>query len=70
MDDKNSGLKFIAGVVVGAAVGYAIATLLKSDEGKELLAKVSDTIKKTADGVKDAFGKAGNAVDDIYEDNA
>ena len=70
MEENKKELKFIAGLVVGAAVGYAIAMLLKSDEGKELLAKANDTIKKAAGDVKDAFGKTGKTVDDIYDDNA
>ena len=70
MEENNSGLKFIAGLAIGAAVGYAIAAFLKSDEGKEFLGKVSDTIKKVGNDVKDAFAKADDNADDIYDKNA
>jgi gas vesicle protein len=47
--------KFLAGLIVGAAAGAAIAILLNSEKGKELLsdlkAAASDAIDEIKDGV-------------------
>lgn len=53
--NNNSGVKFMLGLLVGSAVGAAIAYL--SDEGRRnhLIDDVSDTADKVKSNVKDAY---------------
>ena len=46
--------KFLAGVVVGAAAGAAIALLLNTESGKKVLAELKDAAGKTLQDLKDA----------------
>jgi gas vesicle protein len=41
--------KFLAGVLIGAAAGAAIAIFLKSEKGQELLAKAKECTNDWAD---------------------
>lgn len=59
--------KFIAGLVLGAAAGAAIAVLLSTKEGQELLDDFSETAKKFGGKVKDVFDEAGEKLDDTVE---
>ncbi|MEO5685552.1 MAG: YtxH domain-containing protein [Chitinophagaceae bacterium] len=58
--------KFLAGILVGAAAGAAIALLLNTESGKKLLADVKDMAGKTLQDIKDAAadyaGEADTAV--------
>ena len=47
--------KFLAGVLIGAAAGAAIALFLKSEKGQELLAKAKECTNDWADQVKDKW---------------
>ena len=57
--------KFLAGLVVGAAAGVAIALLLNSETGKEMIADIKDAASKAFDDLKE---KVKNADDE--ENNA
>ncbi len=46
--------KFLAGVIVGAAAGAAIALLLNTESGKKILADIKDAAGKTLSDLKDA----------------
>lgn len=48
----KSSNKFLAGVLLGAAVGAVLALFLKSDKGKELVDKVKEGASDLADNVK------------------
>jgi gas vesicle protein len=47
--------KFLAGVLIGAAAGAAIALFLKSEKGQELLAKAKECTNDWADQIKDKW---------------
>jgi gas vesicle protein len=59
--------KFIAGLVLGAAAGAAIAMLLATKEGQELLNDFSETATKFGKRVKDVMEDAGDKVDETIE---
>ncbi|MFT3933257.1 MAG: YtxH domain-containing protein [Chitinophagaceae bacterium] len=46
--------KFLAGVIVGAAAGAAIALLLNTESGKKVLSDLKDAAGKTLKDLKDA----------------
>ncbi len=45
--------KFLAGLIAGAAVGAAIAILLNSEKGKELLSDLKAAAADAVDEIKD-----------------
>lgn len=45
--------KFLAGLIVGAAAGAAIAILLNSEKGKELLSDLKAAAADAVDEIKD-----------------
>jgi gas vesicle protein len=57
--------KFLAGLVVGAAAGAAIALLINSEAGKEIIADIKDAAGKAFSDLKE---KVMNAADE--ENNA
>lgn len=48
----NDQTKFIAGLLVGAAAGAALAYLLTSDKGKELVEELKSVAAKAGEDVK------------------
>lgn len=52
MDNKG---KFLAGLLLGAAAGAAIAVFLGSDKGKQFVADVKSAAGKAGDEIKSAF---------------
>jgi len=46
--------KFLAGLIVGAAAGAAIALLLNTESGKKVLADLKDAAGKTLEDLKNA----------------
>ncbi len=54
--------KFLAGIIVGAAAGAAIALLLNTESGKKILADLKEAAGKTLNDLKDkAAGYAEEA---------
>jgi len=51
--------KFIAGLLVGAAAGAAIAVLLNSEKGKEIISDLKDAAEKAGDDLRDAASRLG-----------
>jgi gas vesicle protein len=49
--------KFIAGLLVGAAAGAAIAILLNSEKGKEIISDLKAAAGKAGEELKDAAGR-------------
>ncbi len=43
--------KFLAGVIIGAAAGAAIALLINSEAGKEIIAEIKDAAGKAFDDI-------------------
>ncbi|MFL9482260.1 YtxH domain-containing protein [Chitinophagaceae bacterium LWZ2-11] len=59
----TSNQKFLAGLILGAAAGAAIALFINSDKGQEVLSEVKDTadklgkdIKAKLEGIDDELG--------------
>ena len=48
----NNNQKFWSGLIIGAAAGAAIALLLNTDKGKEVLADAKDTAEKLGNDLK------------------
>ena len=59
--------KLLAGLVIGAAAGAALALFLSSEKGKALLEKVKDTGGKLTD---DTFGHWKDSLDDLLKKGA
>ncbi len=58
MSDNNGGAKMLAGFVLGAAVGGALALLLAPRTGKETREKLSKTAQEFAEAAKEEFAKS------------
>lgn len=52
---NRSGVKFLLGVLVGSAIGAAIAYLSDEDRRNQFIDDVSDTADKVRSNVKDAY---------------
>ena len=52
--------KFLAGIIVGAAAGAAIALLLNTESGKQVLAELKKAAGKTFDDFKDSMAGYGD----------
>jgi gas vesicle protein len=60
-----SNTKLLLGFVVGAAAGAAVALLLTSDKGKEILDRIKETASDLEDEFKDAMDKGKQMAEDL-----
>lgn len=58
----NNNTKFIAGILIGAAAGAAVAYLLTSDKGKDLMNSVKDYADKATDEVSNLWSKGKETI--------
>jgi gas vesicle protein len=58
--------KFLSGLALGAAAGAAIAILLQSDKGKEMLDNIKDFASTAGDKVKDGLSGLTDEVSDLW----
>jgi len=63
----NNNQKFIAGLLLGAVAGAALALFLNSDKGKELINDVKEGADKMQDGLKDKLQEFDVAVNSLLE---
>ncbi len=59
--------KFLAGILLGAAAGAAVAIFLNSEKGKEILDDIKDAAGKAGDDIKDAARRFGDEVKSVVE---
>jgi gas vesicle protein len=59
--------KFLAGLVIGAAAGAAIAIFLNTEKGKELVSDLKSAAGKAGDELKDAAKRFGDELDEVME---
>lgn len=59
--------KFLAGILLGAAAGAAIAIFLNTEKGKEILEDIKDAAGKAGDNIKDAAKRFGDEVASVVE---
>ncbi len=64
MSDQS---KFIAGLLLGAAAGAALAYLLTSDKGKEIVEEIKTAAAEAGDEVKAAAGKIEAELNEALE---
>jgi len=57
--------KLLAGILLGAAAGAALALLLTSDKGKEFLSDLKDTASRLGDDVKETIEKGKQFAADL-----
>jgi gas vesicle protein len=58
--------KFLSGLALGAAAGAAIAILLSSDKGKEILENVKDYASQGGQKVKDGISGLTDEVSNLW----
>lgn len=58
--------RFLSGLALGAAAGAAIAILLSSDKGKEVLEDIRSFASKAGDKVKDGLSGLTDEVSDLW----
>ena len=63
----NNNQKFIAGLLLGAVAGAALALFLNSDKGKEMMSDVKEGADKLQDGLKDKLAEFDVAVNELLE---
>lgn len=63
----NNNTKFIAGILIGAAAGAAVAYLLTSDKGKDILSSVKEYAEKATDEVSNLFAKGKDAMNEAKD---
>ncbi len=59
--------KFIAGLLLGAAAGAAIAYLMTSDRGKEILADIKSAASNAGEEVKAAANEVETEINEALE---
>ena len=63
----NNNQKFWSGLIIGAAAGAAIALLLNTDKGKEVLADAKDTAEKLGNDLKSKLEKLDTELKSLVE---
>lgn len=63
----NSGSKVLLGALAGAATGALIAGLFATEEGDEVLNKLSENSKDLANNLKGKFSDLKDNVAETYE---
>jgi gas vesicle protein len=58
--------RFLSGLALGAAAGAAIAILLQSDKGKEMLDNIKDFASNAGDKVKDGLSGLTDEVSELW----
>jgi len=58
--------KFLSGLALGAAAGAAIAILLQSDKGKEMLDGIKDFASNAGDKMKDGLSGLTDEVNELW----
>ena len=58
--------KFLSGLALGAAAGAAIAILLQSEKGKEMLDNIKDFASNTGEKVKDSLSELTDEVSELW----
>lgn len=58
--------RFLSGLALGAAAGAAIAILLQSDKGKEMLNNIRDFASNAGEKVKDGLSGLTDEVSDLW----
>ncbi|MBL7770302.1 MAG: YtxH domain-containing protein [Flavipsychrobacter sp.] len=64
MSDQS---KFIAGLLLGAAAGAALAYLLTTDRGKEIVEEIKTAASEAGEEVKAAAGKIETELNEALE---
>jgi gas vesicle protein len=62
-----SSTKFLAGVIVGAAAGVALAMFMNSDKGQELISDLKSAAGKAGDSLKNKFNDLKDQVSDTVQ---
>lgn len=61
-----SGLnKFVAGVILGAAAGAAVALFLQTEKGKKVMNDVKDAAADASEKIKSKMKQFGDEVNDL-----
>jgi gas vesicle protein len=68
MKDRSTGLTFIAGIVVGAAVGALAGLLFAPDSGAETRKKISAKGKEIADEMHKKFDGLKETVSETLDE--
>ncbi len=63
----NSNQKFWSGLILGAAAGAAIALLLSTDKGKEVLSDAADSAEKMGNDLKSKLESLDKELKSILE---
>lgn len=67
-NSSNSGFAFLAGVVIGAAVGAVAGLLFAPATGEEMRGRLVDKSKDLADELQDKFEDLKETVTEALED--
>lgn len=66
-----SGLnKFIAGVILGAAAGAAVALFLQTEKGKQVMNDVKDAAADAGEKIKSKLKQFGDNVDEFMNNES
>lgn len=68
MKERSNGFAFIAGIVVGAAVGALAGILFAPDKGTETRKKIGSKGKQIADDMLKKFDDLKDSVSEVMED--
>jgi len=63
----NNNQKFWSGLILGVASGVAIALLLNTDKGKEVIADAKDTAEKMGNDLKSKLEKLDKELKSLLE---